>query len=1062
MAEGHSVDRTWMWHPHFSEHLPDTAGLFVDFRRRFDIPLDAAPPASLKIAITADTRYKLSVNLRNVSYGPVKGDRLQWYSDDVDIGPFLRPGANIITVRVLRFFYATRYATSFPRLPTGGLRITTVDSQCPWRQSVQSSSTWECSIDDAATLRVDEPEDDFLHIYEQVAGSVPSNRSWVRAHLLEFQTSTGNTTPWNIAAVQIPKARCEPVHATSVNNVQSHIPAEAWMAVLSGPQEKQQPGSKLTLEAGSTHQFDIEVATHTTAFIKFCFDRPQIGGSKVSVRYAESYEDKPRLVPYLRTKGDRRDTTRGLYGPEDFYEFQGLSSPSSDSSWLGPNDASVHSSSDNESLQTALAAAEREENYEPFHWRTFRFMRVTIEVGSVELAFRGVKISSTCYPLKVSACLSVASGQLPVNKTDTTKGLSPAAVEQLWDTSIRTLNNCMHDCYEDCPFYEQLQYAMDTRSSCLFTYYLSADDRLARQAITQLHNSFNPLLGLTASRSPSHAAQHIPHFSLYWVCMLSDHFAFYGDFSFARPMLPVADAVLGHFDALIDSVLGLVRVDNRPGLWHFTDWVDEWRPYGIPPDAERTGFSTYTNCLYAFTLRRAAAMARSLGRRGVGDEYLSRAEHIARAVAEHCFDSAFFTDGLAAPSAGHENEAKSSEQRLGPLYSQHNQVWAVLSGAAAVVAGTDDEEAAAVFSQKLLGATLGIDSSSSTGSHGASVTTGSDPGLQPSPSTSPALSASTIESSFLPPSSAASSVELLDSFESSALSSRCPTPPSSLPSPSDSSSITTITKVSSGQQGHDVEGVMEQQQSHEKNQKSQKQQQQSAKPAPRFIATSISMAHYTFRALSQAGGSLYDDYFLGRRTNANVNSSNSTVGGMWTPWQAQLALNLTTWEEDSVSQRSDCHAWGSTPLYEFLAEVAGLRPAGLAAGGGPSASPVGGGVAGAAAGGGWLSGITFQPRPRLFKKLDASVPLRRSAAVKAMDGDQGEEGVADLLVHISWDDEEVLHSGTAKVVRLALENSGAPVADIPLTVKLPGQPAQSMVLSTKRSLEFKLSVGVGA
>lgn len=46
------------------------------------------------------------------------------------------------------------------------------------------------------------------------------------------------------------------------------------------------------------------------------------------------------------------------------------------------------------------------------------------------------------------------------------------------------------------------------------------------------------------------------------------------------------------------------------------------------------------------------------------------------------------------------------------------------------------------------------------------------------------------------------------------------------------------------------------------------------------------------------------------------------------PWKDMLAQGLTTFPEQADEPRSDCHAWSSSPMIEFLATVCGIEPAG--------------------------------------------------------------------------------------------------------------------------------------
>jgi hypothetical protein len=47
---------------------------------------------------------------------------------------------------------------------------------------------------------------------------------------------------------------------------------------------------------------------------------------------------------------------------------------------------------------------------------------------------------------------------------------------------------------------------------------------------------------------------------------------------------------------------------------------------------------------------------------------------------------------------------------------------------------------------------------------------------------------------------------------------------------------------------------------------------------------------------------------------------------LWDKWLNMLPFNVTTWPEDITRQRSDCHGWGSLPVYEFVRCFLGVKP----------------------------------------------------------------------------------------------------------------------------------------
>ncbi|MDD4227046.1 MAG: alpha-L-rhamnosidase C-terminal domain-containing protein [Mariniphaga sp.] len=76
----------------------------------------------------------------------------------------------------------------------------------------------------------------------------------------------------------------------------------------------------------------------------------------------------------------------------------------------------------------------------------------------------------------------------------------------------------------------------------------------------------------------------------------------------------------------------------------------------------------------------------------------------------------------------------------------------------------------------------------------------------------------------------------------------------------------------------------------------------------RLIQPSLYFRFYLTRALQEAG--LSDEF-------------PETLH----PWYGMLNMGLTTFPERPDGNRSDCHAWSSSPNYEFLALIAGIKPA---------------------------------------------------------------------------------------------------------------------------------------
>ena len=99
------------------------------------------------------------------------------------------------------------------------------------------------------------------------------------------------------------------------------------------------------------------------------------------------------------------------------------------------------------------------------------------------------------------------------------------------------------------------------------------------------------------------------------------------------------------------------------GYWPFVDWVDGWER-GVPAAVEK-GPATVHSLLYAAGLQAAARLNELTDRKAMAAEYEKRSREILQQVENRCWSD---THGLFKEGPGI------------PEFSQHTQIWAVLTG----------------------------------------------------------------------------------------------------------------------------------------------------------------------------------------------------------------------------------------------------------------------------------------------------------------------------------------------------------------------------------------------
>lgn len=391
----------------------DMNGRFAYYR----LNLDLEQEAELTADISANSRYRLWINGKPVLSGPCRSDKLRQYYETVELGYYLQPGKNVLAVQVL--LCDSMYVKDGPgdnRAPLNSVETLPAGHRLAMEGLVKDSSgnvlaeittgkaPWKVWLDNTYYLTKEPIVNGNMGALTEKIDYRNTFSDWKQ---IEFDAST-----WReCEKLESVKSGFEKLFGILKTFMMEERPIpllyehpatlhkELGEAVL-------KDGEFVTVEPGQHCRLLFDGESVFNAFFRYRI----VGGrdAEISFTYFEKF-----------TKGidevKRDDYINGEIGKN------------------GQVDRIVSSGG-------KLV-------YEPFWYRTMRFLQIDIQAADEAVCFYRPQLLKTGYPL---------------NPGSYVKSDAPW-VEQVYEMCVRTLQSCMMETYMDCPFWEQMQYPMDTR-----------------------------------------------------------------------------------------------------------------------------------------------------------------------------------------------------------------------------------------------------------------------------------------------------------------------------------------------------------------------------------------------------------------------------------------------------------------------------------------------------------------------------------------------------------------------------------------------------------------------
>ena len=577
---------------------PNDFGVYI-FRKKVSLP---AKPEKYLVHVSADNRYKLFVNEQLISFGPTRGDITHWNYETIDLAHFLKAGEN--TIAALVWNEGEQKPEAQISYRTGFIMQGVNYNDSLWN----SDSTWKCVQDTSYrplnvqmnTYYVTGPGEN-INFNHSINGWQKNNfidTSWKKA------LAISGAYPKNILLMDMPVgwnlvASSLPPRELSYQRLHKLVRETSKNVTTGFPSNK----TSFQIPANSIDTILLDQNFLTNAYPTIEFAKGK--GASIRIGYAEA------LFTKYPSKGNRNETDGKFF--------------------IGKEDHLISNGGEEQSF-TAL------------DFRTYRYIQLIIQTKEEPLVVEDIFGNFTGYPFVKTA---VFSSENPL-------------YNQILEIGWRTARLCAWETYMDCPYYEQLQYIGDSRIQALVSLYNTGDDKLVRNALNQMNESRLPE-GVTLSRHPSHTAQLIPTFSLWYIDMLHDYWMYGKDEAFIKDKLMGTRGILEFFKRFQQKDHSLKDVP----YWNFTDWCETKGWDGGRAPVGKDGYSSVMDFLLLYTYQMAADMESKIGIPALAETYKIEAKILQQTIRNKYFDT---------------GKKLFSDRTEKDLYSQHANTLAILTG----------------------------------------------------------------------------------------------------------------------------------------------------------------------------------------------------------------------------------------------------------------------------------------------------------------------------------------------------------------------------------------------